>query len=237
MALDDDVKEHLDAKFDDFLSGLIKKFRWPAIGVAVIFAAFMSAFATYTYVKARSEVSAAQVQFYQNMMKTQQDIELLKIKFIEKFNLLMTDLDATAAQQAQELERQISEAKTRLRNGSTKDLGRFEDAKTMSVVQIYHKLKRETDGLDDKRFEEYMERVRRRVNDLNDAILTEKFGQALALVERDRHMGNMSMPPLSDKPDAPPAKLVPDRDVGRYKIDPDEFRQQQQIMQAPPQGN
>lgn len=240
MALDEEVKEHLDEKFDDFLSGLIKKFRWPAIGVAVVFAAFMSAFATYTYVKARSEVSAAQVQFYQNMMKTQQDIELLKIKFIEKFNLLMKDLDATAALQAEELEEQIAAAKERLRNGSPTKSGRFEDAKKMSVRQIYDKLKKETLLLNAKQFDEYIDRVKRRVAEENDRDLTEKFDQAIKMVIRNRGLGNMSMPsmPPENGPPTKPRPVPKERQTpDRYQIDPDEFRQMQQMqIPAPPQG-
>lgn len=91
MALDNEIKEHLDEKFDDFIAGLIKKFRWPAIGLAVIFAAFMSAFATYMYVKARSDVSTAQVQFYQSLMRSQKEIDEIKKEMIRNFNIFIED--------------------------------------------------------------------------------------------------------------------------------------------------
>lgn len=110
MALDDDVKDHLNEKFDDFISGLIKKFRWPAIGLAVVFAAFMSAFATYMYVKARSDVSAAQVQFYQNLMQSQKEIDALKKQMILNFNDFINDFQAQKEEASNKLTKLIDEA-------------------------------------------------------------------------------------------------------------------------------
>jgi len=112
MALDDDVKEFLDEKFDDFIAGLVKKFRWPAIGLAVVFAAFMSAFATYMYVKARSDISTAQVQFYQHMMTSQKEVLELKKQMIFRFNDLIGDLQTDVELAKERLSGIIDEAES-----------------------------------------------------------------------------------------------------------------------------
>lgn len=112
MALDSDAKEFLDEKFDDFIAGLIKKFRWPAIGLAVVFAAFMSAFATYMYVKARSDISTAQVQFYQHMMQSQKEVLELKKQMIFKFNDLIGNLQTDVELAKDRLSSVIDEAES-----------------------------------------------------------------------------------------------------------------------------
>ena len=92
MALSIEEKEYLDDKFNEFRKALWAKFKIPAIGLVIVFAGIMSAFASYMYVKAKSDVAQAQVDFYQNMISTQKEITELKTQMINNFNEFINDI-------------------------------------------------------------------------------------------------------------------------------------------------
>jgi hypothetical protein len=72
----------------------------------------MSAFATYMYVKARSDISTAQVQFYQHMMTSQKEVLELKKQMIFRFNDLIGDLQTDVELAKDRLSSIIDEAES-----------------------------------------------------------------------------------------------------------------------------
>jgi hypothetical protein len=91
MTLSKEEQEYLDEKFKEFKQKLWSKLKIPAIGVAILFAGLMSAFASYTYITAKADVAQAQVEFYQNMIAAQHEVTDLKEEMIGKFNSLMEE--------------------------------------------------------------------------------------------------------------------------------------------------
>lgn len=89
--LTEEEKTFLEDKFEEFKSSFWKKFKLPAIGLAVVFAGLVSVFATYLYMQAKINVMQAQedltkakVTFYEGMMKANQEIT----EMVEVYNKL-----------------------------------------------------------------------------------------------------------------------------------------------------
>lgn len=75
-------KEFLDDKFEQFKLDFWKRFKIPAIGLAVVFAGLMSIFATYLYMQAKvnvmesqAELAQAKATFYSGMQKANEEME------------------------------------------------------------------------------------------------------------------------------------------------------------------
>ena len=74
--LTEEEQEYLDDKFESFKLDFWKRFKIPAIGLAVVFAGLISVFSTYLYMQAKinvmqsqEELTKAKVTFYEGMMK------------------------------------------------------------------------------------------------------------------------------------------------------------------------
>ena len=90
--LTEEERDFLDDKFEQFKLDFWKKFKLPALGLAVVFAGLISVFATYLYMQARvnvmnsqAELAKAKVTFYEGMMKANKEIN----KMTEEFNNLV----------------------------------------------------------------------------------------------------------------------------------------------------
>ena len=92
--LTNEEQKYLDKKFDEFQIGFWKKFRLPAIGLAVVFAGLVAVFASYLYMQARVNVMNSQVEmtkavttFYDGMHKANEEIK----DMVDQFNILASD--------------------------------------------------------------------------------------------------------------------------------------------------
>ena len=81
-------QKYLDEKFDEFKNTFWKKFKLPAIGLAVVFASFVAVFASYTYMQAKinvmnsqAEMSKAITTFYDGMADANKEISGMVCKF------------------------------------------------------------------------------------------------------------------------------------------------------------
>ena len=105
-------KEYLDNKFNEFRANLWAKFKLPALGLAIVFAGFMSVFATYMYTSAKADVARAQVDFYQSLLSSQKEITELKTEMIDNFNDFIGDI----SKQKESLSALIKEETARQKN-------------------------------------------------------------------------------------------------------------------------
>jgi len=87
--LSEEEKDYLDDKFEQFKLDFWKRFKIPAIGLAVVFAGLVSIFSTYLYMQARvnvmeshADLAKAKATFYSGMQQANEEIE----KMVENYN-------------------------------------------------------------------------------------------------------------------------------------------------------
>lgn len=90
--LSEEEQRYLNNKFEDFKLDFWRRFKIPAIGLAVVFAGLVSVFATYLYMQAKINVMEAQeeltktkIAFYEGMNKANTEIKSM----IENYNSLV----------------------------------------------------------------------------------------------------------------------------------------------------
>ena len=96
--LTEEEQEYLDDKFESFKLDFWKRFKIPAIGLAVVFAGLISVFSTYLYMQAKinvmqsqEELTKAKVTFYEGMMKANKEIT----DMVTRYNTLAEEAGAS----------------------------------------------------------------------------------------------------------------------------------------------
>jgi hypothetical protein len=101
---------YLDECFEEYKKESVKKLRFPLVGLAVVFAAAVSIFATYLYMQAKINVMEAQAEFaevkkdfYEDVSEAKEKIDDLMISYrdrLEEWNTLAENAEASAQRMA-----------------------------------------------------------------------------------------------------------------------------------------
>ena len=101
---------YLDECFEEFKKESVKKLKFPLVGLAVVFAAAVSIFATYLYMQAKINVMEAQAEFaevrkdfYEDVTDAKEKIDELMLSYrdrLDEWNKLAENAEASAQRMA-----------------------------------------------------------------------------------------------------------------------------------------